>query len=73
MELKDYSFPSGHTTAAFSIFTTLAFFFPYLSVLFISLALLVGLSRIYLGVHYPTDVAAGILIGSLFSYLTYIF
>ncbi|NLX62416.1 MAG: phosphatase PAP2 family protein [Tissierellia bacterium] len=61
--LKDYSFPSGHTSASFSLATTIALKGPILSVLVLSMALLVGISRIYLGVHYPTDVAAGIILG----------
>ena len=61
--LKDYSFPSGHTSASFSIATTIALNMPKLSILVLSIALFVGISRIYLGVHYPTDVVAGIVIG----------
>ena len=61
--LKDYSFPSGHTSASFSIATTIAFNIPKLSILVFAIALTIGISRIYLGVHYPTDVAAGIILG----------
>lgn len=61
--LKDYSFPSGHTSASFSIATIIAFNMPQLSWFAIICALLVGISRIYLAVHYPTDVLAGIIIG----------
>lgn len=61
--LKDYSFPSGHTSASFSLATTIALNNPFLAILVIAMALLVGISRIYLGVHYPTDVAAGIVLG----------
>ncbi len=61
--LKDYSFPSGHTSASFSIATIVAFNIPKLSILVLIGALLVGISRIYLAVHYPTDVLAGILVG----------
>lgn len=63
INLKDYSFPSGHTTATFSIATTIALNIPKLSILVFSIAIIVGISRIYLGVHYPTDVAAGIFLG----------
>ena len=61
--LKDYSFPSGHSSASFSIASIIAFNMPPLSILVVALALAVGISRIYLGVHYPTDVLAGIIIG----------
>ena len=63
IDLSDYSFPSGHTTASFSIATTLALNIPVLTYLVFILASIIGISRIYLGVHYPTDVAAGIILG----------
>lgn len=66
LNLKDYSFPSGHTTAAFSIATVLSINFPSMLVAFASIALIVGLSRIYLAVHFPTDVLMGIIIGISF-------
>lgn len=65
INLKDYSFPSGHTAASFSIATTISLTIPRLTIVVITIAIIVGISRIYLGVHYPTDVAAGIIFGTL--------
>jgi undecaprenyl-diphosphatase len=60
-----FSFPSGHTAGAFVMATLVAGLFPVLFPLAAGWALAVGFSRIYLGVHYPTDVLAGMSIGIL--------
>jgi len=57
------SFPSGHTLASFAFAYTLSTRFPRLRAPLYLAALLVAASRVYLGSHYPSDVAAGALIG----------
>ncbi|MBZ2174226.1 phosphatase PAP2 family protein [Schnuerera sp. xch1] len=71
--LKDYSFPSGHTSASFSVATIIVLNIPELSLFAISIAFLIGISRIYLGVHYPTDVVAGIIIGVGSGIIVYVY
>lgn len=58
-----FSFPSGHTAGAFLMATVAGAYFPVLAPLFFTWAALVGFSRIYVGVHYPTDVLAGVMVG----------
>lgn len=62
--LQDHSFPSGHTTAIFSVITPFVLYTPLLAVGLVPLGLCVGLSRMYLGLHYPSDVIAGGILGS---------
>ncbi len=74
-QLTSYSYPSGHATASFCFFGLLAWigvrYFNHLAikvlwlVLMIFIILMVGLSRIYLGAHYPTDVIGGWLSSAL--------
>jgi undecaprenyl-diphosphatase len=57
------SFPSGHATTAFAAAAAVGAFHPRLRVPLFGLAVLVGLSRVYLGVHYALDVVAGAALG----------
>ncbi len=58
------SFPSGHATLAFGTAVVLSDRFENLKTLFLSLASIVGLTRVILGVHYPSDVIVGMMIGT---------
>lgn len=59
------SFPSGHATVAFACATVLARAAPRLAVPLYALAALIAWSRVYVGVHYPLDVAGGAVLGVL--------
>lgn len=65
-----YSFPSGHTTTGAAFYTALALTFKKrpVSILCAVMMALVGLSRLYLGVHWPIDVFAGLLLGVVISF-----
>ncbi len=60
---RDSSFPSGHSTAAFCTATVFSSVLPTLSIVFFLLAALVAVSRVYLGMHYPSDITVGAAIG----------
>jgi membrane-associated phospholipid phosphatase len=67
------SLPSGHTSEAFATATSLSMVFPKWYVIAPSFiwASAVGYSRMHLGVHYPSDVAAGAIVGAGSAYLSY--
>ncbi|MEH7250932.1 phosphatase PAP2 family protein [Neobacillus niacini] len=69
--LKDHSFPSGHTTAVFSVIVPFIILKPFLAIILLPIGLCVGISRIYLGLHYPSDVIAGGILGACFGSLCF--
>lgn len=66
-----YSFPSGHTLSSFAVAEVLSMYFTQYKFIFMTVAFLIALSRLYLYVHYPTDVIAGIIVGILCSKLIF--
>ena len=66
--LDKYSFPSGHTMNAVNFAVLFTWAFPPLAYIVVPFAFLVALSRVILGMHYPTDVMVGALLGLILSY-----
>jgi len=62
--LDHFSFPSGHTLHAVMVTMVLGFIQPILLILMLPFTILVALSRMILGLHYPSDVLVGALIGA---------
>ena len=69
---SDYAFPSGHTGACFAVGIIMLVMLPKKAgVTAFILAVLAGISRLYLGVHYPTDVLGGAVIGIITAVIGY--
>ena len=66
-EPGSWSFPSGHTCAAFAAAWVLGVYWTGMRPLFFAVAAAVGYSRVFVGAHYPGDVAAGGILGILFA------
>lgn len=69
-ELSDGSFPSGHTLASFEAAVVLLMCDKRLGYPALGIAIAVALSRLYLYVHYPTDVLTSVLLGSIFAVIS---
>ena len=67
------SLPSGHATTIFALAMVIAFISPRWAYLAFSFALAVGISRVIVGAHYPSDVVAGAILGVLGAYLVRLF
>jgi len=59
-----FSFPSGHTSAAFMVAVITGYFVPVLLLPLLIWSILVGFSRVVLGVHFPTDTLVGMVLGT---------
>lgn len=68
---RTYSFPSGHTSSSFASALIISTEYPAFLVPVFALALLIAFSRLYLKVHYPSDVLAGAVLGVLCSAFVY--
>jgi len=66
-----YGFPSNHTVNAFGAATILCIFFRRQIAIWVSIAFVIGISRIYLGRHYPSDVLGGALIGIIMALIIF--
>lgn len=70
-KLSDFSFPSGHTLASVGAATALTLYHRRWGAVALVLAAVIAFSRLYLFVHYPTDVVAGALLGVALAFLAH--
>lgn len=70
---SEYSFPSGHTLNGFTAATVIFMYFKVAGIPALFLAATIAFSRMYLFVHYPTDILAGIVLGVLDAVVAFIF
>lgn len=70
--LDKFSFPSGHTLHAVVFSVVAISYYPQLAIIVVPFTAMVGLSRVVLGLHYPSDVIAGALIGGIIAGLTFL-
>ena len=61
---KSYSFPSGHTVSAIAVAVTILLHHKKLGIVALVMAVLMGLTRLYVFVHFPTDVYGGMIVGT---------
>jgi undecaprenyl-diphosphatase len=71
--LTDHSFPSGHTTAIVSIALPIMIYLPITAIFLLPILCSVAFSRIYLGLHYPSDVFFGFLLGTITTFISQFF
>lgn len=69
---KTAGFPSGHTTMSFGFASAVFWSHPTLGAILGVLSLLVGLGRVWVGVHYLTDILAGAVVGTVVSFLLFV-
>ncbi len=68
---KDFSFPSGHTLASFEAAISILLFNKKWGIVATIVAIMIGFSRLYLFVHFPTDVLAGAVLGTIIAILVH--
>ncbi len=67
------SFPSRHTAAYFSVASVVFIFHPVLGAILVVTSIVAGIGRVIMGWHWPTDILAGAVIGTVVGYLCYYF
>ncbi len=67
------SFPSGHALFFFAASTMVYLFNKKLGIAFFAISIIIGLARVFVGVHWPSDILAGALLGGLTSFIIYQF
>ena len=70
--LDRFSFPSGHTLHAVAFTFIAVCYYPWLAALLVPFTIVTGISRVVLGLHYPSDVLAGAAVGASIALLSFL-